>query len=147
MYKEETKKDEILIEKGHKGTHLYISVSGSFKVILDDENSFIFDDVRVFGEIAVLYSATRLASIMAIDNGIVWVLDCPTYKRLAVKSALKQQDEVISFLMNIPNLNTVTREKLYKVANLLKSEFFKPSEVIIRQCAIGDKFYIVRAGE
>lgn len=147
MYKQDTERDEILIEKGHKGTHLYISTTGSFKVILDEENSFIFDDVRVFGEIAVLYSATRLATVKAIDKGSVWVLDCPTYKRLTVKSAIKQQDEVISFLMNVPTLNKASMEKLYQVANLLKPEFFKPSEVIVRQCEIGDKFYIIRAGQ
>lgn len=147
MHKENTKTNQILIEKGQKGTHLFISITGAYKVILDKETSFIFDDVRVFGELAVLYSATRLATVEAIDAGSIWVLDCPTYKRLTVKSAIKQQDETISFLLNIPTLNRISKEKLYQVANLLKSEFFKPSEVIIRQCEIGEKFYIIRAGK
>lgn len=147
MYKQETKKDEILIEKGHKGTHLYISVTGSFKVIVDEENLFIFDDIRVFGEISLLYSARRLATVQAIEAGSVWVLDCPTFKRLTVKSAMRQQEEMVSFLMNIPKLNTASKEKLYQVANLLKPEFFTSSEVIIKQCELGDKFYIIRAGK
>lgn len=147
MYKQQTQADEVLIEKGHKGTHLYISISGTFKVIIDEDNFFIFDDVRVFGEIAVLYSAKRLATIKAIDNGAVWVLDCPTFKKLTVKSAIKQQEEMVSFLMNVPNLNTVTKAKLYQVANLLKPEFFKSSEIIVKQCEPGDKFYIIRAGK
>lgn len=146
MYKQNASENEILIEKGHKGTHLYISVTGTYKVVINEENSFIFDDVRVFGEIALLYSPRRLATVKAVDSGTLWVLDCPTFKRLTVKSAMRQQEETVSFLMNVPTLNTVSKTKLYKVANLLKPEFFKASEAIVRQCEIGDKFYIVRAG-
>lgn len=147
MYKQEIEPNQILIEKGHKGTHLYISIFGTYTVILSENDSFIFDDVRVFGEISVLYSARRLATVTAVSNGSVWVLDCPTFKRLTVKSAMKQQEEMVSFLMNVPTLNTITKIKLYQVANLLKPEFFRSSEVIVRQCENGDKFYIIRAGK
>lgn len=146
LYKEDVKKDEILIEKGQPGSHLYISLLGTYRVMIDDGTDVIFEDIRVFGEIAVLYSAKRTATVKVIENGTLWALDCRTYKKLTIKSAIKQQEEMVTFLMNIPNLNRISEQKLYLVANLLKPEFFKSSEIIVKQCENGDKFYIIRAG-
>ncbi|CAG9825377.1 unnamed protein product [Phaedon cochleariae] len=146
MYTERVSKGYILIEEGTIGSHLYISSKGSFQVTIKGSLVNIFEDARVFGELAILYSARRLASVRAIENGLVWVLDCPTFKRLMIKSAIEEQEEIVSFLSHVPTLNTASKEKLYQVANLFKSEFFPSYKEIIKQCELGDTFYIIRAG-
>lgn len=136
-----------MIQQGGIGTNLYISNTGTFEILKDAITVLEFMGDRVFGELALLYSEKRTATVRAIDNGSVWVLDAPAFKKLTIKSALEEQEEMVSFLMNVSTLNTIAREKLYKVANLLKSEFFVTSQHIVNQCDIGDKFYIIRAGK
>ncbi|XP_056631282.1 cGMP-dependent protein kinase, isozyme 1-like [Diorhabda sublineata] len=146
MYNQTVEAGEIIIQEGGFGTHLYISCTGTYEIIIEDETVGVFDDVRVFGELAILYSAKRHATVKAIENGSMWVLDCHTFKRLIIKSALEEQEEIASFLQNVPELSKAPIEKLYQVANLFKPEFYKSGTAIVKQCEVGDKFYIIRAG-
>nr|XP_023020005.1 cGMP-dependent protein kinase, isozyme 1-like [Leptinotarsa decemlineata] len=146
MKVEKVSEGQMIIKEGVVGSDLYISVSGSYQVIVGDNVVNTFHDVRVFGELAILYSAKRYASVKSLENGSVWVLDCPTFKRLMIKTAIEEHEEMASFLRNVPQLNTAVPEKLYQVANLLQSEFFPSGTDIVRQGEIGDKFYIIRAG-
>ncbi|CAG9854015.1 unnamed protein product [Phyllotreta striolata] len=146
MYKQHVDANEIIIQEGGMGSHVYISCEGSYEVIIGTETVAAFNDVRVFGELAILYSVKRHATIKAVEDGLVWVLDGHTFKTLVIKSAMEEQEEMVSFLRNVPELNTAPIEKLYQVVNIFKLEFFKSNTEIIKQCELGDKFYIIRAG-
>ncbi|XP_072377005.1 cGMP-dependent protein kinase, isozyme 1-like [Diabrotica undecimpunctata] len=147
MYNEKVPLGEELIKEGDFGAHVYISRTGTYEILIQNQSITTFNDVRVFGELAILYSAKRHASIRAVDNNCsVWALDCKTFKILSIKTALEEQEEIASFLQNVPELGTAPIEKLYQVANLLELEFFKSGTKIIKQCELGNKFYIIRAG-
>ncbi|KAJ8920703.1 hypothetical protein NQ315_004842 [Exocentrus adspersus] len=138
MYTQQVSEGELLTREGETGSHLYISNTGIFEVIIQEVSVNTFSDVRVFGELSILYSAKRHATIKCLRGGSVWVLDCST--------AIEEQEEMVSFLKKVPTLNTATKEHLYQVANLLRSEFFPAFKEIIKQGEVGDKFYIIRAG-
>lgn len=146
MYQQQIKEGEILIKEGETGSHLYISNKGKFEVSIQGNFLDTFSDVRVFGELAILYSAKRHATITCLENCSVWTLDCPVFKKLVIKTAIEEQEEMVSFLQNVPKLNTASKEHLYQVTNLLKTEFFPTSKQIVKQGEVGDKFYIIRAG-
>lgn len=146
MYQQQIKEGEILIKEGETGSHLYISNKGKFEVSIQENFLDTFSDVRVFGELAILYSAKRHATITCLENCSVWTLDCPVFKKLVIKTAIEEQEEMVSFLQNVPKLNTASKEHLYQVTNLLKTEFFPTSKQIVKQGEVGDKFYIIRAG-
>uniref|UniRef100_V5GQA3 cGMP-dependent protein kinase n=1 Tax=Anoplophora glabripennis TaxID=217634 RepID=V5GQA3_ANOGL len=146
MYKQQVKEGETLITEGESGSHLYISNNGRFEITIQESFIDTFSDVRVFGELAILYSAKRHATITCLENGSVWTLDCPVFKKLIIKTAIEEQEEMVSFLKNVPKLNTASKEHLYQVTNLLKIEFFATAKEIVKQGEGGNKFYIIRAG-
>ncbi|CAH1108714.1 unnamed protein product [Psylliodes chrysocephalus] len=146
MYKQTVEAGEIIIKEGEMGSFVYISCTGSYEIIIGNDTVVTFNDVRVFGELAILYSAQRHATVKALENGSIWVLDNHTFKILIIKSTMEEQEEMVSFLKNVPKLNTAPTENLYQVANLFKLEFFKSNTKIFEQCELGDKFYIIRAG-
>ncbi|KAF5300765.1 hypothetical protein FQA39_LY11010 [Lamprigera yunnana] len=146
MYSREVTANEDIIIQGSVGTQLFVSASGTYQVSINEEIVLEFNDKRVFGELAILYNAKRQASVKPLTRGQVWVLDQEVYQKLMLITDIGHRDEMLTFLQNVPKLNTVSKHVLGKVTDLLKSEFFATGEVIIRQGDHGDKFYIVGAG-
>ncbi|KAK4879575.1 hypothetical protein RN001_007721 [Aquatica leii] len=146
MYPREVAADEIIINEGSVGTQLYISASGSYEITIEGKSIFKFEDNRVFGELAILYKAKRQATIQALTKGSIWVLDQNVYQKLTLKTEIEHRDELLAFLEKVPKLNTVSKQVLSRVTDLLKREFYRTGEVIVRQGDHGDKFYIISAG-
>ncbi|XP_060517416.1 cGMP-dependent protein kinase 1-like [Cylas formicarius] len=135
-----------LIKQGEKGSEMYVSKEGKYRVMVKGKAVGDFDDIRVFGELAILYNAKRLASIQALTDGKVWVLDRRVYQKIVISSNIKEEEENLRFLQNVDSLKVVDVDILRQVANLLKPEFFPSGTQIIRQGDKGNKFYIIRAG-
>ncbi|XP_076253749.1 cGMP-dependent protein kinase 1-like isoform X2 [Rhynchophorus ferrugineus] len=135
-----------IIKQDDKGSEMYVSMRGKFRILKKGKVVGEFNDIRVFGELAILYKSKRLATIQAVTDGAVWVLGRDIYQQIVISSNLKEQDENLAFLKNVDYLNVVNEQVLRQVSNLLKPEFFPPSTTIVRQGDKGDKFYIIRAG-
>ncbi|XP_018569633.1 cGMP-dependent protein kinase, isozyme 1 isoform X3 [Anoplophora glabripennis] len=146
MYNKEISAKDTVIKQGEKGSHMYISAKGTYQILIKNKVVNEFSDVRVFGELALLYNAKRLATIKALTPGRVWVLDRNVYQQITVGYNIKKQDEIMQFLMNNERLKVVGKEALQEVSGLLKSEFFKAGTQIVRQGDKGNKFYIISAG-
>ncbi|CAG9854017.1 unnamed protein product [Phyllotreta striolata] len=146
MYNKEISAKEVIIKQGDKGSHMYVSAKGTFQIIVNGKVFTTFNDTRVFGELALLYNAKRQATVKAVSSGRVWVLDNNVYQQIMIRDVMKKQDELMKFLLNNKYLKVVGEEALKIVSNLLKSEFFKSNEVIVKQGDRGDKFFIIRAG-
>lgn len=146
MYKKPVDYREVIIKEGEKGSHLYISAEGKFQVTIKKKFISEINVCQVFGELAILYNAKRLATITALTKGSVWVLDRTIFQKLMVGTSIKEQDETLEFLQNVDTFKNVKTEILRSVAALLKSEFYTSDKVIVRQGDKGDKFYIIRAG-
>lgn len=147
MYHREIKSNEVIIKEGEKGSHMYVSVEGCYEVSVKGKGVVnTFEDVRIFGEMAILYNDKRNATIRATKPGKVWVLDRSIYQKLMIRFNIKEQEEMLAFLENVPTLNKVGTKVLQKVTTLLKVKYFPPGTTIVKQGDRGDKFYIIRAG-
>lgn len=57
------KKDSFIIHENDEGSEIYVSETGYFDVIKGGKVVGSFGPTTVFGELAILYNANRLASI------------------------------------------------------------------------------------
>lgn len=96
-----------------------------------------FSDVRVFGELAILYNAPRKATVKALTAGKVWVLDQQVYHHITVGHYIQDQDEVMDILKRNEMLKVAGETVLLEVASLLRTEIFSGGEKIVRQGDIG----------
>lgn len=92
-----------------------------------------FSDSRVFGELAILHKAPRQATVKALTNGRVWVLDQHAYHQITVGYYIRTQDEIMGVLMKSQKLKVAGKAVLQMVANILKTEFFAGGEQIVCQ--------------
>ncbi|CAG9854016.1 unnamed protein product [Phyllotreta striolata] len=147
MYKSDIKANDVIIKEGNTGSHMYVSIRGTFEIKTSrSKNITTFEDVRIFGELAILYDAKRMATIRAVTDATVWVLDAPVYHRILVKYNYKEHDERVDFLIRCDVLRDSGEKMLKMLASALVSEQYPGGKVIIKEGDKGNKFYIVRAG-
>lgn len=147
MYFKEIKAKEKIIKEGTRGGHMYVAAAGEFEVTKKGKGVVnIMKPGDVFGELAILYNAKRFASVKSITPSKVWVIDGTVYQQLVKKNNDEEQEEIVSFLQNVPILNEAGLDVLKTVAGLLKPEFFETGTTIVKEGDKGDKFYIITAG-
>ncbi|XP_017773081.1 PREDICTED: cGMP-dependent protein kinase 1-like [Nicrophorus vespilloides] len=146
MYHKDVMRDDIIIKQGDEGDHMYVSASGSYDIIINEVLWGTFSDNRIFGELALIHNATRLATIRARTNGKVWILDRSVYQKIRIQNAKAEKEEMLSFLQKVPSVKSASIQKLEEILVLLQNEFFTENTDIVKQGEIGDKFYIIKTG-
>uniref|UniRef100_A0A182J1F8 cGMP-dependent protein kinase n=1 Tax=Anopheles atroparvus TaxID=41427 RepID=A0A182J1F8_ANOAO len=135
-----------IIKEGDIGAHFFVSEEGTYEVVVDNKVIKSFGRGVVFGELAILYKAKRFASIRVTNGAKVWLLERKVFQKIMMKSGRKEREENVKFLSTVSILKDLEIEKLHKISDLLKREFYATGSTIIQQGDPGDKFYIIRGG-
>ncbi|XP_076458785.1 cGMP-dependent protein kinase 1-like isoform X2 [Babylonia areolata] len=147
MYEKSVKKGQFIIKEGEPGQHVYVAAEGEFEVIKEDRVLGTMCPGRAFGELAILYNCTRTASIRAITDVKVWVLDRQMFQAIMMKTGIQRRDENIRFLKSVHILKDLAADKLAKIADVLEIDFFHEGEYIIREGCSGDTFFLINNGQ
>lgn len=142
MFLKKIARGEYVIREGDYGAHLYISDEGQFEVIKDNVVLGKMGPGKAFGELAILYNCKRTASIKALTDSKVWVLDRRAFQQIG----MQRIEENISFLRSVPLLKNLGTDALEKIADTLELEFYPTGTYIIRQDTSGDSFFLISQG-
>lgn len=141
---------ETVIEEGDAGDVLYIVETGQLACskIIGGEDKFLknFEAGDVFGELALLYNAPRAASIRAISDGQLWVLDRNTFTNIVKVASQKKREKYEKFLQTVPILQNMDHYERSKMADAVKDKKFSGGDSIIKQGEEGNVFYILVEG-
>lgn len=116
-----------------KKVHTYVARQGSTSV-----------GNPSFGELALMYSKPRAASVVAKTAGALWALDRKTFRRVLVKQPNK---ELLAGLRGVAVLESLGKHQLQRLADKVGEMTFHKGDVVIRQGDVGDTMFIVRQGE
>ncbi|CAL1526309.1 unnamed protein product [Lymnaea stagnalis] len=147
MYEKKVPKQCYIIKEGERGEHLYVCAEGTLEVHKDDKRLGEIKSGGLFGELAILYNCKRTASVKAVTNTTLWVLDRRVFQTIMMKTGLQKREENMAFLKSVPLLKNLPSEKLAKIADVLEYDFFHENEYIIREGAAGDTFFIINKGD
>ena len=75
---------------GDIGSYLYVTAEGEFDVIKGKKVLGRLGAGKAFGELAILYNCKRTASIKAVTDGKVWVLERRVFQHVMVSSGLRK---------------------------------------------------------
>ncbi|KAJ8919915.1 hypothetical protein NQ315_006444 [Exocentrus adspersus] len=146
MYPKEFPAGSLVVREGEAGVHLFVSAEGDFEVIKDGKVLGHMGPGKAFGELAILYNCTRTASIRAVTESKVWMLDRKVFQQIMMRTGLQRLQDNINFLKSVPLLQNRSTEELAKIADVLEVEFYPAGAYIIRQGASGDSFFILSSG-
>ena len=98
MKKQEVKAGDAIIKQGDPGEHFFVLDDGEYKVTIEKNGSQV-EIMRYapnptganpcFGELALMYSKPRAASVTALSDGALWVIDRRSFREILKKSSTK----------------------------------------------------------
>ena len=157
MYEKEVKASGVLILENVAGTsanEMYVVKDGSFDVYQNRAGRNVNVNKKArgdfFGEIALLYSCPRTATIVAKTDAVVWVLDRKNFKsHIRRHHALirRHENKLITFLNSVyifQKLDGTEREELSKHFEEVE---YASGKRVLEEGADSTHLYIVRAGE
>mmetsp|Transcript_21896 Transcript_21896/g.33122 ORF Transcript_21896/g.33122 Transcript_21896/m.33122 type:complete len:716 (+) Transcript_21896:90-2237(+) len=154
------KKGSWVIKQGTVGDRFYIVDNGKFEVRIvpdgekDDgsggnmvhvyEGSHEKHAHPSFGELALMYSAPRAASIIAKTDGNLWALHRYAFRQVLAQQSSRQ--ELLATLKKIEILKNLKPEVQDQLAAVMEEVTFGRGETITEQGSSGDAMYVIQKG-
>lgn len=152
----QVQKETDIITQGTEGDFFYIIVSGIFDVFkIDDKypgteypgkKVFQYEESGSFGELALMYNCPRAATVRARTDGKLWALDRSNFRRINISTQREKRHLYESFLQNVTILQNLTHAEREQVIDCVNEKSFSDGDLIIKQGARGEKFYLVIEG-
>ena len=148
-----------VIVQGDTGDYFYVVESGTFDIFVSSAGHVepgpdgmgtkvaSYGPGTSFGELALMYNSPRAATVVSTEPGILWQLDRVTFRRILMDSAFQRRRMYESFLEEVPLLSSLTPYERSKIADALETTKYPVGTVMIQEGDVGDKFYILEAGE
>jgi CRP-like cAMP-binding protein/serine/threonine protein phosphatase PrpC len=159
MEKVSVDKDDWIIRQGDKGDRFYIVQTGRYDVRItsnpqgDPTGGVVVHTYEAnpgqypcFGELSLLYGKPRAASVVALENGILWALSRKVFRKVTVRAAYVRK-ETSSALRRIELFKSMSTSQLQRLTDLLVEDNFAKGDYIIRQGDMGDTFYLLISGK
>jgi serine/threonine protein phosphatase PrpC/CRP-like cAMP-binding protein len=98
-----------------------------------------------FGELALMHSAPRSASIVAKTDGHLWALHRAAFRQILVQSQ-DHRKELKNILREIPYFNNLDNDGINKLSAIMEDITFGRGDTIIEQGNSGTKLFVVDSG-
>jgi len=159
----QVKKGTWVIKQGTVGDRFYIIDEGRFEVRIvpdgeKDEDGTGGHTVHVyegsvarhahpcFGELALMYSAPRSASIIAQSDGHLWALHRLAFRQVLAQSQDTRQD-LKKALSRVPLFRRLDANGINRIAAEMNETTFGRGENIIEQGKTGNAFFVIATGQ
>lgn len=150
---------EIIFSQGDPGDKFYVVFNGKIRIIKEEGEKELNLGIRVkgdhFGEAALITDNPRIATARAVEDSILLSIDRDSFSRniFSVLELREYFDKFIrytsihGFLKTCTALSSIPPKDLQEFVHHLKAEFYKEGDVVFRQGAEPDKFYLIETGK
>eukprot|EP00928_Gymnodinium_smaydae_P069977 TRINITY_DN53935_c0_g1_i1.p1 TRINITY_DN53935_c0_g1~~TRINITY_DN53935_c0_g1_i1.p1 ORF type:complete len:760 (+),score=204.12 TRINITY_DN53935_c0_g1_i1:63-2282(+) len=138
---------EVITQGSWEADSFYIVKDGSFDVFVDGTKMTTVKACGSFGELALLYQAPRAATVKAVVDSTVYVLDRADFKSILSSHMDKESEVYRTYLDTIEAFKSISADDKKHVAHALSTKRFKRGDNIMEQGKIGDTFYILVDGD
>mmetsp|Transcript_26290 Transcript_26290/g.44354 ORF Transcript_26290/g.44354 Transcript_26290/m.44354 type:complete len:1053 (-) Transcript_26290:234-3392(-) len=151
-------KGDVVIRQGDFGDLFYIAQSGVYdvRVVMPGSkdappgtkvHTYRPDDSHhpCFGELALMYDKPRAATIIALEDGVLWALDRNVFK-FAVLRTQNIRNVIIKTLRKVKLFQSLNATQIQRLADLMITVDYSDGEYIITQGAKGESFFIIVEG-
>ena len=151
MKRVQVKKGDVVIRQGDQGDWFYVVDDGEYVVTLQ-QNGKEIEILKYttqgganpcFGELALMYSKPRAATVTAVQDGVLWAMDRRSFRSILMKSSAVSLTRT---LRSVEVLKSLSVGQLQRLQDLLSEVTYKPDEYVIRQGDISENLYIIAEG-
>lgn len=159
FYSKEFEDETSIITQGDDGDRLYVIAEGSVDIYVarpdadgklvpgDRGNKVVtFGAGALFGELALMYTSPRAATVIASGPVRAWCLDALDFKMLLMKAANATYKKYEGWLSQVKLLDSLNHFELAQLADVMQNECFDEGEDIVVQGEEGDRFFILEDG-
>lgn len=153
MIKKTMEKGTNIITQGHDGDFFYVLVQGQCEVIVNKnkvlEYNATFEKPCSFGELALMYNCARAASVIALTETTLWVIDRQSFRHIINTKFKAKKTAQDAFLSHCNLFSKLTPFEIAKVSDAMNEEVFERGDVIIQEGETNlekMKFYVIIEG-
>ncbi|TKS76386.1 cGMP-dependent protein kinase 1 [Collichthys lucidus] len=141
------KPGEDVIKEGSEGDSMYIVASGELVVTQAGRDLRTLTTGDVFGELAILYNCKRTATVKAKTKVRLWSMERQTYRTIITNKSKKKREQLMGFLKTSRTLKDLNDVQLSKIIDSMEEVKYQDKNVIVREGAEANTFYIILKGE
>jgi len=139
-----------IIQEGDDGDCLYVVEEGSLecKKVIEGKETVVKTCVEgdVFGELALLYSTPRAASVDAVGRCLCWRLDRVTFNQVVKQAHIKRSEKYDQFVQSVSLFSSMEQAERLRIIECFKLVRFKQGDSVVTQGEEGNRFFIVEEG-
>ncbi|XP_030260401.1 cGMP-dependent protein kinase 2 [Sparus aurata] len=141
------KPGEDVIKEGSEGDRMYIVADGELRVTQAGRDLRQLTTGDVFGELAILYNCKRTATVSAKTVVRLWYMERQTYRTIITNKSKKKREQLMGFLKTSRTLKDLNDVQLSKIIDSMEEVKYQDKDVIVREGAEANTFYIILKGE
>ncbi|XP_035534169.1 cGMP-dependent protein kinase 2 [Morone saxatilis] len=138
---------EDVIKEGSEGDSMYIVAAGELRVTQTGRDLRTLTTGDVFGELAILYNCKRTATVKAKTAVRLWSMERQTYRTIITNKSKKKREQLMGFLKTSRTLKDLNDVQLSKIIDSMEEVKYQDKDVIVREGAEANTFYIILKGE
>ena len=138
---------DIIIAQGSPGDFFYVLEAGSASVLINDLKVAPLLAGRAFGDLALLTSSARTATVKAHTVCKLHTLDRLSLRRFLSKHEAIQLEEKMTFLENVKLFDKFNSSTLERIAEVMVLQSVPAGHTIFKKGDAGEAFYMVQKGK
>ncbi|CAK9194927.1 unnamed protein product [Sphagnum troendelagicum] len=144
---------DIVIRQGSGGDLFYIVESGQFEVLMGSVathglgtvvHCYDSNSARCFGELALMYGKPGQATVRAVTDGCLWVLEKGAFHGVLVMNQVHRPS--LKKFRSMEIFSKLSLSHLHNLVDALTDVTFADGEIIVRKDEVLSAFYIVNKG-
>jgi cAMP-dependent protein kinase regulator len=141
------KADERLIVQGDVGDFFYVLRRGTVRFEVNDTVVGHAGEGKSFGELSLLYTSPRAASVIAESKGTLYRVDQKTFRYIMQSQTLQTENDKKDLLKGVKFFSPLDPTDINKLVHTMVPRVFEAGEYIVRKGEEGDTFYVIQEGK
>jgi CRP-like cAMP-binding protein len=141
------KATDAIINQGDDGDYFYTVLQGEIEFLINDKQVGTAGPGVSFGELALLYTCPRAASVKALDDVVLFRVDQTCFRYLLKNLTEKSQEEKLSLLAGVSFLETLSHHEHNKLSRVMVPVRFRKDDYLVKKGDSGATFFVVSMGE
>lgn len=100
----------------------------------------------VFGELSVVFTAKRSATVKAATKSVLWSLERAAFTNLVQRAEREEKQQLWDFIQKVDLLSGLTNAEQNRLVDAMETRTVDVGEKIISEGEIGDEFFIIKEG-